>query len=101
MTPPSVLTPAFLTSIRQSPQLPPHTWYFIAATTLTILNRPDQVPLVYKHALEYGPNETDSKPDHDERLRISRRMREALIKASAVGGVPKVLTSAVYILAIY
>jgi len=69
--------------------LPKHSWYFIAATTLSIINRPDEVPKVYKYALDNGVSENSSKPGHDEQLKISRRMREALIKASATGGVPR------------
>ncbi|KAL2195059.1 AhpD-like protein [Corynascus similis CBS 632.67] len=66
---PVILTPAFLSSIRNHPNLPRHTWYLIAATTLSQLNH------------------------HDEKLRISRRMREALIKAAAVGGVPRTINA--------
>jgi hypothetical protein len=90
---PSIATPALLSSIRKHPQLPQHTWYFITATTLSILNRPDEIPIVYKYALDHGANASDSNPAHDEQLKISRRMREALIKASAIGGLPKVSRS--------
>ena len=70
------------------PHLPEHTWYFIAATTLTILGRPDEIGLVFKHALGRG---FDRFPvDHPQQILIARRLREALLKASAVGGVPKV-----------
>jgi len=85
---PVILTPAFLSSIRNHPNLPRHTWYLIAATTLSQLNRPDEIPKLYQDALQYDSG--DAVSDHDEKLRISRRMREALIKAAAVGGVPRV-----------
>lgn len=87
---PAIVTPALLSSIRSHPNLPAHTWYFVAATTLSQLNRPDEIPKVYQHALSHG---ADCAPSHDEKLRISRRMREALIKAAAVGGVPRVFPS--------
>jgi hypothetical protein len=87
LAPPPVLTPDLLKSIREHPDLPPRTWYIIAATTLTILNRPDEIPRIYEHAATFGPRSTSSRP---EQLTILRRMREALIKTSAVGGVPKV-----------
>jgi hypothetical protein len=87
---PSIITPTLLNSIRTHPGLPLHCWYFITAATLTILNRPDEIPTVYKNAIEYGPSQADSKPKQDERLEISRKMREALVKTAAVGGVPKV-----------
>jgi hypothetical protein len=77
--------------------LPGHTWYFIAATTLSQLNRPDEIPKVYQHALHHGSSAADSLPSQDEKLAISRRMREALIKVAPVGGVPKVITYLFYL----
>lgn len=56
-----------------------------------MLNRPDEIPKVYKHALDHGGDYYDAAPNEAEQLRISRRIREALVKASAVGGLPKVL----------
>jgi hypothetical protein len=90
---PAVVTPALLASLRTHPNLPVHTWYCVAAATLSQLNRPDEIPKVYQHALHHGPG--DAAPSHDEKLRISRRMREALIKTAAVGGVPRVLVGPV------
>ena len=87
---PALITPALLSSIRRQPNLPRHTWYYIAATALTVLNRPDEIHKVYKHAIDHGPDHTDKSPDGEEQLRISRRMREALVKAAAIGGLPKV-----------
>lgn len=87
---PSIITPALLSLIRKNPHLPQNTWYFITATTLSSLNRPDEIPLVYKYVMDHGGNQIESKPSHDEQLKISRRMREALIKAAAIGGLPKV-----------
>jgi hypothetical protein len=89
---PSFVTPSLLTSIRRHPNLPKNTWYFITATTLSILNRPDEIPQVYKHALDHGGDYYDATPNEAEQLSISRRIREALVKASAVGGLPKVPT---------
>lgn len=88
---PSIVTPALLSSIRSYPHLPQHTWYFIATTTLSILNRPDEIPKIYKHAIDHGAGAMDCKPAHEEQLRISRRMREALVKAGAIGGMPKAI----------
>ncbi len=90
---PAIITPALLASLRSHPNLPKHTWYFVAATTLSQLNRPDEIPKVYQHALCHSPGE--SPPSHHEKLQVSRRMREALIKAAAVGGVPRVLADPV------
>ncbi len=93
---PAIITPTLLSSIRSHPSLPGHTWYFIAAITLSQLNRPDEIPKVYQHALHHGPSAADSLPSQDEKLAISRRMREALIKIAPVGGVPKVITYFIY-----
>jgi len=87
---PAIVTPSLISSIRRHPYLPRNTWYFIAATTLSILNRPDEIPKVYQHALENGGDYFDVAPSEDEQRKISRRIREALIKSSAVGGVPRV-----------
>lgn len=90
LLPAAIITPSLLTSIRRHPNLPRNTWYFVAATALSILNRPDEIHKVYKHAIENGPSHIDIVPSLDEQLRITRRMREALVKAAAIGGLPKV-----------
>ncbi|KAG7417804.1 Uncharacterized protein Forpe1208_v004067 [Fusarium oxysporum f. sp. rapae] len=85
-----ILTPTLLAAIRKQPNLPRDTWYFITATTLSALNRPDELPEVFKNAMGEGSDTTgDGVPSRDDQLRISRRFREALLKASAVGGMPK------------
>jgi hypothetical protein len=85
-----VITPTLLAAIRKQPNLPTNSWYFITATTLSALNRPDELPKILSHAIEGSTDAPESTPNHDEQLRISRRIREALIKASAVGGMPRV-----------
>ncbi|KAK7935148.1 hypothetical protein PG985_000643 [Apiospora marii] len=82
---PSIITSKVLASLRNYPNLPPHCWYLVAATTLAVLNQPHGIRDVYKY-------EVDQSGD-DQRLFILRRMREALIKASAVGGVPKTINA--------
>jgi len=72
----------FLNEIRDNPFTPKDTWYFIAAATLTVLNRPDDVALVLSHAI-------GSVVDAQEQLRVARRIREALIKSASIGGLPK------------
>ncbi|KAG5797916.1 hypothetical protein H9Q69_003073 [Fusarium xylarioides] len=85
-----ILTPTLLAAIRRQPNLPPNTWYFITATALSSLNRPGELPQVFKNAIEESSYTTgNSVPSRDDQLRISRRLREALLKASAVGGMPK------------
>lgn len=84
------MTDSFLSNIRSHPRLPLHTWYAIAGTTLSALNRPEEVPIVFKHALEKGVGGPASSLDSEQRLRVARRLREALVKATAVYGLPKV-----------
>ncbi|MCJ1392857.1 hypothetical protein MMC18_005729 [Xylographa bjoerkii] len=90
---PALVTPALLSSIRGHPQLPQHSWYFIAGVTLSVLNRPDEIANVFKHALETGPGRTDAKPEYDEQLQMARKMREALVKAAPIGGLPKAINA--------
>ncbi|CAM1510251.1 Fc.00g005860.m01.CDS01, partial [Cosmosporella sp. VM-42] len=88
-----IITPALLTAIRKQPNLPRNSWYFITATTLSALNRPDELPKVLRHAIEDGLEATETAAGPDEQLRVSRRIREALIKASSVGGMPKTINA--------
>ncbi|KAL3428109.1 carboxymuconolactone decarboxylase [Phlyctema vagabunda] len=93
MPPASVVSPSLLASIKKHPHLPQHTWYFITVTTLCMLNRPEEIPAVYKYALECDYETLDLKLLLEKQLKISRRMRESLIKASAVGGIPKAINA--------
>jgi hypothetical protein len=86
--PPAIITPSLLHSLRANQHLPPQTWYFISGVALSILNRPDEIPKVFQHAIEQVPFSTSTR--REEEFRVARRMREALVKASAIGGLPKV-----------
>lgn len=90
MPPVSVITPALLSSIRGQPHLPRHAWYFLTGVTLSVLNLPHEIPTVFKHAIDEGAGTCGTKPGHDEQLEIARKMREALVKAAPIGGLPKV-----------
>ncbi|RDW71293.1 hypothetical protein BP6252_07856 [Coleophoma cylindrospora] len=87
------LTPALLSSLSQQPNLPKDSWYFVVATTLCILNRPDQIPTVFQHAVENSIQGGEQTLTQESQLFIARRIRESLIKASAVGGVPKTINA--------
>lgn len=89
----SVFTPALLSTLRNHPALPAHSWYIIAASALTVLNRPDEIQNIYSFAIERGGHGAEVKPGPEEQLSVTRRIREALIKTSAVGGVPKVIAN--------
>ena len=86
----SVITPALLSSVRRQKHLPRDCWYFVVGVTLNALNLSTEIPTVFKHAIENGGGSIDVKPGHGERLEIARKMREALIKAAAITGLPKV-----------
>lgn len=87
-----IISPALLSFIHGHPHLPLHSWYFVAGVTLSVLNRADEIILVFKHAIEGGGHSTPTvtRPGHGEQLMIARRMREALLKAAPIGGLPKV-----------
>jgi hypothetical protein len=87
---PAIITPSLIQGIRTQSKLPHHTWYFIAGVTLSILNRPDEIPTVFRYAIDHGPGKEDTKPGIEEQLNIARKMREALVKAAPIGGLPKV-----------
>ena len=78
------MTEAFISAIRKQPLLPRHIWYFVSGVTLSALNRPEEIPAVYTHAIEKGGRSSDTVPGQDEKMEISRKMRESLIKASAM-----------------
>ena len=89
---PQIITPTLLSAIRKTPNLPQNTWYIIVATTLSVLNRPDEIPNVYSQAIAHapGPQKEAAMPSKEDQLRISRRMREALVKSGPISGFPKV-----------
>lgn len=93
-----------LSSFHHHPALPKHTFYFIASVAFSILNRPEEIPRVWNYALNEvairGSSEEDyvrkelagaSVPgDGESALTIHRKIREALLKSVAIGGLPKV-----------
>lgn len=86
---PAIATPTLLSWIRGHPQLPLHSWYFITGVTLSVLNRPEEIPKVFQYALDKGAGRAEVKPQHEEQLQMARKMREALVKTAAIGGLPK------------
>lgn len=95
MSLPSIITPSLLRTLRTHPTLPPNTWYFITSTTLSTLNRPDEIPKVFEDAIKHAPG-TGSTSHHagsTEQLQIARRTREALIKSAAIIGLPKTINA--------
>lgn len=85
----TIVTPALLSSIRSTPNLPRNVYYFLACSTLSTLNLPQEIPHVLRFAMEKGEGPKDSKPGHEDQLRIVRQMRESIIKLVAIAGLPK------------
>ena len=92
MSLPSIITPSLLKSLRTHPTLPPNTWYFITSTTLSTLNRPDEIPKVFEDALKHSSG-NGSATGQAEHLQIARRTREALVKSAAIIGLPKTINA--------
>ena len=92
--PPPILTPSYLLRLSTHPILPRHTWYLITSVTLSMLNRPDEIPNVLTHAFSHGAGGPGVTPrpivEMEEQLLVARRMREGLLKGAAIGGLPKV-----------
>lgn len=76
--------PSLLSSLRLTPNLPPQSWYLVAGVTLSSLNRPNDIAHVFEYAIEKDGGSAASQ------LAIARRLRESLIKAAPIGGLPKV-----------
>lgn len=85
----TIVTPALLSSIRSTPHLPNNVYFFVACSTLSTLNLPQEIPHVLRFALERGGGSIDSKPEHKDQLKIVRKMRESIIKLVAIAGLPK------------
>lgn len=88
------ITPRLLETMRSQPGMPSDMWYAVVATTLCVLNRPQEIQAVYRHAVAAadhpGAGTAGAVADHARELKIARRLREALLKTSAIGGLPKV-----------
>lgn len=89
--PPAIVTPTLLEAIRSQPHLPSHSWYIVSGVTLSALNRPEEISKVFEYALEQDVLPLDKGvPTHTAQLEIVRKLREGLLKSSAVVGIPKV-----------
>lgn len=85
---PRIITPSLLSYFESHPTLPPQTWYYISAVALSAINRPDEIGAVFRNAIDRVVGE--GKEQKNEQMRVARRMREALVKGGAIGGLPKV-----------
>ena len=90
---PRVLNPSHITRLRTNPRIPPNCWYYVACVTLSALNRPYEIPRVFRAAVD----DVSERHGDDGGARVSRerqraadRMREGLVRSAAVVGLPKV-----------
>ena len=103
---PTICTPSFLHSLRRHPNLPVHAWYIVAGVTLSGLNRPDELDRVLHHALEQNPSPrahpaalsapappAKSPLPAADQLQVARKLREALVRAAAIYGLPKAINA--------
>jgi len=90
----SVVTKSFVDSLRKSfPQaegLPAsqNPWYLVAAVGFSASNRPEAVAQIFTHAIQ-------DVQEHDERLKIARKIRDGLLKSAMISGFPRVINALV------
>ncbi|KAJ3548264.1 hypothetical protein NM688_g5319 [Phlebia brevispora] len=80
----------------ESPSVITNPWYIIAIVAFASCNRPEAVPVIFVHTLQeleaaqrkFG---TDEETSYNERLRLARRIRESLLKASLLCGAPRTI----------
>lgn len=81
----SVLTPTRIAHLSSIPHLA-STWHFIAAATLSVCNRPNDIPILYEYVMK-------KQSSNEEKLLVSRQIRESLLKGAALAGLPKSINS--------
>lgn len=103
---PPIATFPFLKSLHHHPNLPKHTFYFIASVAFSVINRPEEIPRVWEYAVQEAAVPGSEREEYVEReligavtphgnqesaLAIHQKLREAILKAAPIGGLPKVL----------
>ncbi|KAH0613065.1 uncharacterized protein H6S33_009445 [Morchella sextelata] len=106
----ALATHKLLRAFHHNPALPRHTFYFLASVAFSALNRPDEIPRVWRYALENvaipGSAEEDyvrrelaaggagkrgeeeEEEGRESALVIHRKIREALLKSVVICGLP-------------
>ncbi|KAH7032884.1 AhpD-like protein [Microdochium trichocladiopsis] len=84
-----MLKQALWTSLAKDVAMPHGAWYLVASATLAVLNRPREIQQVFTYALSDLEHSRDGPGAHKEKLEVSRRIRESLVKTSAIAGLPK------------
>jgi len=78
----SILTAARLNALKTRPLLETN-WHYLSASVLTTLNKTNDVPVLYKYALEHAPS--------SEHAHLTAQFRESLLKSAALIGLPRVI----------
>ncbi|PWW71615.1 hypothetical protein C7212DRAFT_338808 [Tuber magnatum] len=103
-----IATLPLLKSLHHHPGLPKHTFYFLASVAFSIINRPEEIPRIWEYVVEEAAipgseaeeyvereligNITPHR-NHESALTIHRKLREAILKSAAIGGLPKAINS--------
>lgn len=83
----SLLTPTGIKTLSSLPLLKSN-WYYLAAATFSVCNAPNEVPVIFEHVMNSIPaNDTKARFDS------AQKIREALLKSAALGGLPKAINS--------
>ncbi|PRT52738.1 hypothetical protein B9G98_00358 [Wickerhamiella sorbophila] len=80
----TILTSSRLSRLAAYPHLS-SSWHYLSAAILSVCNHPQEIPALYKYAMEVTPKE-----DH---ARVTSEMRESLLKAAALIGLPRTINS--------
>ena len=96
-------TPDFLSTLKtayppETPNSPSHLWAVVAAVSFSSSNVPEAVPLVFEYALDdllrcQTQAGTPQGAAHQEQLVLARKVREAVLQAGLLCGMPRVSTS--------
>jgi alkylhydroperoxidase/carboxymuconolactone decarboxylase family protein YurZ len=89
----AIVTAELLKLLSDEVNLPKHVWCMVTIVTLSALNRPKEIPNVLEYLLKHDTRSEDEQTRQREDLLAVRRIREGLIKSSAVVGMPKVINA--------
>ncbi|ODQ66108.1 hypothetical protein NADFUDRAFT_51376 [Nadsonia fulvescens var. elongata DSM 6958] len=98
----SILTTQRLVHLSTAYPMITNSWYFIAAATLSVCNSPQSVPQILNYIIPENVSPTtslthsaisQSSSEHQDQFRKVQKMREALLKSAALGGLPKSINS--------
>lgn len=80
----TILTPARLARLASYPHLAKN-WHYLSAAILSVCNHPQEIPALYKYAMEHV--------GESEQADVTSQMRESLLKSAALIGLPRTINS--------